>query len=103
MHLTGYFTATALKVLHSPYWDGPQLNSGYAQNKNAFSPVNYPLSMEVFQATADFGRIENSPWLFKSCFSHVIDVELQVSTIHESQDQAERIFCFIGIGQTHLQ
>lgn len=43
---------------------------------SATPPVDYPLTVQVLQATADLGSIENGPLLVEARVAHVVDVEL---------------------------
>ena len=47
------------------------------------SPVNYGFLMEMLQTTADLGSVERHPFTGEPRQTHVIDVEPQVSSVHE--------------------
>lgn len=49
------------------------------------APVHNPLLVQVLQATADLSSIESCPGLLKTSLSHVVDMELEVPSIHEGQ------------------
>lgn len=49
------------------------------------APVHYPLLVQVLEATADLSSIESCPGLLKTSLSHVVDMELEVPSIHEGQ------------------
>lgn len=49
------------------------------------TPVHYPLLVQVLEATADLSSIESCPGLLEASLSHVVDMELEVPSIHEGQ------------------
>lgn len=64
--------------------------------------VDDSLSMQVFQALSHFGRIEAASVQIKAGFAtHVVNMKLKVSAVHNCEDQTERVFGFVSIGQTH--
>lgn len=67
-----------------------------------FWPVDDPFTVKVLQTTADLGWIEDGSGLVEAGVTHVVDMELEVTTIHEGQDKTQCLLRLIGIGQTHL-
>lgn len=65
-------------------------------------PVDDAFAVQVLQAAADLGRVEDGSGLVEACVAHVVDVELEVATVHERQDEAQRLLRLIGVRQTHL-
>lgn len=41
-----------------------------------FEPVDYPLTVQVLEATADLGGVEDGPLLVEARVAHVVDVKL---------------------------
>lgn len=56
----------------------------------------------MLKATANLCSIEGDPFVVEPGIAHIIDVELQVSAIHDGEDQAEGILGLVGIGQANL-
>lgn len=65
-------------------------------------PVHRVLVVQVLQSTQNLGRIEKGTLLLEARGAHVVDVELEVTPIHDGQDQAQRILGLVGIGQADL-
>lgn len=70
--------------------------------RQSSAPVHNALLMQVLQSTADLGSVEDGPCLWEASLAHVVDVELEVTSVHQCQHQAQRILGLIGIGQAHL-
>lgn len=51
----------------------------------------------MLEATADLSSIKLDPVFLKAWRAHVVDVKLQVSTIHDGQHQTQSIFGLICI------
>lgn len=66
-------------------------------------PVHNPLPLKVLQATAQLCGVENRSVLFKAGVAQVVDVELQVSSIHKGQHEAQGVFGFVSVAQAHLE
>lgn len=60
-------------------------------------PVNNPLPVQVLQAAADLCSVEDGSILIKTCLTHVVDVKLQVTAVHESQHEAQSVLRLIGV------
>lgn len=60
-------------------------------------PVDDSFSMEVLQAAADLRRVEQGSLLVEACVTHVIDVKLQVSPVHERQHEAQGILRLVSV------
>ncbi len=60
-------------------------------------PVDDALSVQVLQAAADLCRVEDGSLLVETRFAHVIDVKLEVSSVHEGQHEAQSVLCLIGV------
>lgn len=58
--------------------------------------------MKVLQAAADLGSIELHPLLLEPRHAHVVDMKLEVSSIHDGHHQAQEVFGLVGIGQADL-
>jgi hypothetical protein len=54
--------------------------------------------VQVLQTTADLRSIEDSAGFRKASLTHMIDVELEITSIHQRQHQAQCILGLIGIG-----
>lgn len=61
------------------------------------SPVNDAFSVQVLQAAADLCGVEHSSPLVEARIPHVIDVKLQVPTVHEGQNETQSVLRLIGI------
>lgn len=51
----------------------------------------------MLKSTADLSSIKLDPVFFETRCAHVVDVKLQVSTIHDSQYETESVFGLICI------
>lgn len=60
-------------------------------------PIDNGFPVQVFQPTADLSSVELDPLSVKARGAHVVDVKLQVSTIHDGQHQTQSIFGLICI------
>lgn len=56
----------------------------------------------MFKATANLCSVEGDPLIVKTRVAHVVDVKLQVTSIHDCEDQTQSILGFIRISQTDL-
>lgn len=61
------------------------------------SPVDDRLSVKVFQTTADLCSVELHTVFFETRGSHVVDVELQIATVHNGQHQTQGVFGLVCI------
>lgn len=89
------YTSTSLHHLHL-------CPSAALAGRRSSAPVHNALPMQVLQATADLRSVEDGPCLWEASLAHVVDVELEVTSVHQRQHQAQRILGLIGIGQAHL-
>ena len=89
-------TPTCLCSLH------PSLAAAPGREGHAPAPVHDTLPVQVLQATADLCCVEDSPSLREASLAHVVDVELEVASVHQRQHQAQCILGLIGVGQAHL-
>ena len=62
-------------------------------------PIDNAEGVEVQHATGHLGRVEDHPAHVQAWFTHAVDVELEVSTIHQAHHQAEMGLAFKGICQ----
>lgn len=67
-----------------------------------FIPVDDVFLVQVSQAASDLRCIEDGPLLREARVAHVVDVELEVSPVHDGQHQAQRLLRLKGIRQAHL-
>lgn len=58
--------------------------------------------MEVFQAAQDLCRVKQGSLLLEARVTHVVDVELEITPVHDGQNQAQRVLGLVGIGQVDL-
>lgn len=82
-------------------WDPACSDSG-GRTGRARSPVDRVLAVQVFQAAQDLCRVEQGSLLLEAGVPHVVDVELQVTPVHDGQNQAQRVLGLIGVGQVDL-
>lgn len=61
------------------------------------SPVDDGFGVEVLQATADLSSVELDPGPVEAGGPHVVDVKLQVSTVHDGQHQAQSVFGLVCV------
>lgn len=66
-------------------------------------PVDDAFPVQVLQAAADLGRVEDGPPLVEAGLAHVVDVKLQVASVHERQHQAQGVLRLVGVRQAHLE
>lgn len=66
-------------------------------------PVDYPLTVQILQATTDLGGIEDGPLLVEARVAHVVDVELEVATVHDGQHQAQCVLGLVGVREADLR
>ena len=60
-------------------------------------PVDDAFSVQVLQPAADLRRVEDGSRLVEARLAHVIDVELQVSSVHEGQHKAQSVLRLVGV------
>lgn len=65
-------------------------------------PINNRHLVKVVQTTADLCSIKLHPVAFQARRTNVMDMELQVPSIHYGQNHTQRVLGLIGISQTHL-
>lgn len=58
--------------------------------------------MQVLQAAADLRGVEHGPLLLEARLAHVVDVELQVSSVHQRQHQTQSVLGLVGVRQADL-
>lgn len=61
-------------------------------------PVDDAFLVQVLQAAADLRRVEDGPRLVESRLAHVVDVKLEVSSVHERQHEAQGVLRLVGVG-----
>lgn len=59
--------------------------------------------MQVLQTARDFGSVEDGSRLFKALRAHVVNVELQVPAVHQTEHQTQRVLCLKCIRQAYLR
>lgn len=69
----------------------------------AAPPVDYPLAVQVLEATADLSSIENGPLLVEARVAHVVDVKLKIAAVHDGQHQAQGILGLVGVRKADLR
>lgn len=74
-----------------------------AEERGRRRPVDDALPVQVLQPAGDLGGVEDGPLLVETRLAHVIDVELQVSPVHEGQHEAQGVLRLVGVRQTHLE
>ena len=72
------------------------------ENETVRPPVDDILHVQVLQSTGDLCRVEHGPFLLEAGAAHVVNVEFEVSAVHQRQHETERIFRLKRICQTHL-
>jgi len=60
-------------------------------------PVDNTFPVQVLESTADLSGVKLDPVFLKARCAHVVDVELQVSTVHDGQHQTQSVFGLICI------
>lgn len=80
----------------------PPLRRWWQDRQQACSPVHGILPVEVFQAAQDLCRVKQGPLLLEARITHVVDMELQVTPVHDGQNQAQRVLGLVGVGQVDL-
>lgn len=53
--------------------------------------------MQVLQPAADLRRVEDGSLLVEPRVAHVVDVKLEVSSVHEGQHEAESVLGLVGV------
>lgn len=66
-------------------------------------PVDDALPVQVLQPAADLRRVEDGSLLVETRLAHVVDVKLQVPSVHEGQHKAQGVLRLVGVRQTHLE
>lgn len=60
-------------------------------------PVDDGFSVQMLESTADLSSVKLDPVLLEARCAHVVDVKLQVSSIHDGQHQTESVFGLVCI------
>lgn len=60
-------------------------------------PVDDRLPVQMIEPTADLSRVKLDPVFLKTRRAHVVDVKLQVTTVHDGQHQTQSIFGLICV------
>lgn len=60
-------------------------------------PVDDGFSVQMLESTADLSSVKLDPVLLEARRAHVVDVKLQVSSIHDGQHQTESVFGLVCI------
>lgn len=60
-------------------------------------PVDDGFPVQMLESTADLSSVELDPVLLKAWRAHVVDVKLEVSTIHDGQHQTQSVFGLVCI------
>ena len=68
-----------------------------------YTPVDNVFFVKVMEATRDFRAVELGTTLVKAGVAHVVNVKLEVSTVHNGQHQTQRILRLKRVRQIHLQ
>ena len=58
--------------------------------------------MEVGETAGDLCRVEDNSLVIQTCVANVVDVEAQVSSVHQGEHHAQRVLRLVGIGKAHL-
>ena len=66
------------------------------------TPVDDPLAVQILEPTAQLGGVEDGAVLREAGLAHVVDVELEVTAVHQGQYQAQGVLRLVRIRQTHL-
>lgn len=60
-------------------------------------PINNRFPVQMLKSTADLGGVKLDPVFLEAWRAHVVNVKLQVTTIHDSEHQTQSIFGLICI------
>lgn len=60
-------------------------------------PVDNGFHVQMVESTADLSSVKLNPVFLKARCAHVVDVKLQISTVHDGQHQTQSIFGLICI------
>lgn len=60
-------------------------------------PVDDGFPVQMLESTADLSSVKLDPVLLEARRAHVVDVKLQVSTVHDGQHQAQSVFGLVCI------
>lgn len=60
-------------------------------------PVDDGFSVQMLESTADLSSVKLDPVLLEARRAHVVDVKLQVSSIHDGQHQTQSVFGLVCI------
>lgn len=65
-------------------------------------PVDNGFPVQMLESAADLSGVKLDPVFVEARRAHVVDVELQVATVHDGQHQTKSVFGLVRIRQTHL-
>lgn len=60
-------------------------------------PVDDGFPVQMLESAGDLSGVELDPVLLETRRSHVVDVKLQVSTVHDGQHQTQSVFGLVCI------
>ena len=57
--------------------------------------------MQMLQTARDLGSVEDGAVFAKTRESHVVNMEFQITPVHDGQDEAQRVFRLVGVSERH--